>query len=201
MYCFLLSKNAIGFGTTPASVVASHFSPHLLKEEHAVSIITQYHHHRRSMMALLAAWLLLYWQSKNRVPGRAQIRMNLRDVSAAPLFRCREIVDGLPYQQCVCVCFCVSWMGADFISRIYDLLCAGAGSFKVINRRFGNCYSASEKCGNCKRIHLFVDWYQSSSTLQWNWHLMHHPALCKSSGEICAHAHIWEEKLGFSLQS
>lgn len=57
---------------------------------------------------------------------------------------------------------------ADFISRIYDLLCAGAGSFEVINRRFGNCYSAAEKCGNCKRIQLFVeniqDWYQSSYT-------------------------------------
>lgn len=33
---------------------------------------------------------------------------------------------------------------ADLISRIYDLLCAGAGSFEVINRRFGNCYSPGE---------------------------------------------------------
>lgn len=93
---------------------------------------------------------------------------------------------------------------ADFISRIYDLLCAGAGSFKVINRRIGNCYSASEKCGNCKRLHLFVenirDWDQSSSKLQWNWHLMHHPVLVQTlMGDLCTYTH--EEKLGFSLQS
>lgn len=95
---------------------------------------------------------------------------------------------------------------ADFISRVYDL-CAAVGSFEVINRRFGNCYSAAENVGIA---HAYTCLLKTSRTgispliLQCNWGLMHHPVLRANphGGSVHIHiAYIQEENLRFSSQS
>ncbi len=104
------------------------------------------------------------------------------------------IVDGLPYQHRAWVC--VSWMEPRARGRFHFqdlwLIVCWCGIFWGYNRRFGNCYSPAEKCGNTNDTVVCWKHQKLVSVLLYAEELGFDASsctACKSSQGICPHPH------------